>query len=339
MVIGVCTYNRGAAISRTLEALAALDPVIHAGSPRLARIVLVDNRSTDDTAAVVDAFIAERAAAGRFPFLRIRESTPGKCAAMRRLFAETSEPIVAIIDDDTIPEPGWATAMLSLLDAQPRAGIASGPVHNIWESGPTALAQVYRRSLGDQLMGESRKRLDRPGEFLMGASLACRRVAVEQSGWLDHVVLESRTGKDLQCGAEDAELCIRIRQAGWEVWYEPAARMGHLIPASRQTPEYLARLREGICRGEPAIAWLAERRGRTPADIAWAESSFRRARRRYLKTLLGTWNPARRRIRVAERRGKLRGWGQLLAQLRAPEPAPPPGVSLGVARARHPSRP
>jgi GT2 family glycosyltransferase len=311
MVIGVCTYNRGAAIERTLRALAEMDPVVRDGVPRLRRIVIVNNRSTDDTAAVVDRFIAGNS--GPVPMEQVHEQTPGKTQAMLRLFAATDEPVVCIIDDDTTPERGWAGAMLSLLEAQPRAGVVGGPVVNVWESGPTELAIKYRRSLGDQLMGEARVKLTDPGGFLMGASLAIRRRALEESGWLEGSRLESRKGESLECGAEDAELCIRIRQAGWEVWYEPAAKMGHLIPARRQTVEYLARLRGAICRGEPALKWVA---GQVESmDKVRAEA--KRARRLYFKTALFSWSPGRRRIRLAERRGKMEGWRQLAERLEA----------------------
>ena len=196
---------------------------------------------------------------------------------------------------------------------------------NVWESGPTRLARIYRRSLGDQVRGEGRERLDEAGSFLMGASLAIRRAALEESGWLCGSWMAGRTGEDLQCGAEDAELCFRIRRAGWEVWYEPRARMGHLIPARRQTPEYLARLREGISRGEPTLRWAAGL-VKSP-DQAVAEAA--RARRLYVKTLLFDWRPTRRRVRLAERRGRVRGWEELAARLSG-NPGPP--VAAPAAR-------
>jgi hypothetical protein len=196
-------------------------------------------------------------------------------------------------------------------------------VPNVWEAGPTRLARIYRRSLGDQDHGPVRKRLDDPASFLMGASTAYRRAAVEDSGWLEASVLECRRGEALECG-EDAELCLRIRGAGWEVWYEPTARMGHLIPAKRQTAPYLARLRESICRSEPWLRWMAEQRGFSGADRSWAVEERRRARGRYLKTLVTDLRPMRRRVRVAERRGRVQGWDQLIAHLEsAGEPVAP----------------
>lgn len=304
MAIGICTFNRGARIRQTLEALRRLE---NPGG-RISRIVLVNNASTDTTPAEIDAFAASDPP---IPVVRIDEPSPGKIAALRTLFARTDEPLLALTDDDTLPEPGWARAMLELFDREPRSGVVGGPVINVWESGPTRLARIYRNSLGDFERDALPHGVDAPGEFVIGASMGVRRAALEASGWLDGCILNARSGANLECGAEDAEVCIRVRQCGWEVWYDPGAKVGHLIPTARQTPEYLARLRGAICRGEPKLKWLAA--GRPPAP--WADAPARRAERLWLKTLLFDWRPTRRRIRLAERAGKRDGWRALREML------------------------
>lgn len=305
MAIGICTYNRGPKIRATLDALRKLE---NPGG-RICRIVLVNNASTDTTPAEIDEFIASRPP---IPAIRIDEPSPGKIAALRTLFARTGEPLIALTDDDTLPEPGWARVMLELFDREPKAGVVGGPVINVWESGPTRLARIYRHSLGDFERGDRAHRVGTPGEFVIGASMGVRRVALEASGWLDACILNARSGANLECGAEDAEVCIRICQCGWDVWYDPGAKVGHLIPSARQTPEYLARLRGAICRGEPKLKWLAAGR----PDAPWADGPTRRAEHLWLKTLLFDWRPTRRRIRLAERAGKREGWRALREMLR-----------------------
>ena len=306
IVIGVCTYNGATRIIPTLEALAAQDRL----DGRVTRAVVVDNNSSDGTADAVAAFAARHLA---MPIEVVREPRPGKVEAMRTLIRSTDEPYLMLADDDTLPSPGWAAALANLLDEVPRAGIASGPVKPRWESGPTRLAEIYVRSLGDQDLGPQRRVLDHPAQFLMGASLGIRRKALDESRWMTGSRLVARTGASLECGAEDAEVCFLIRQAGWEVWWEPGAPMLHRIPAERQTAPYLARLRESICRGEPKLRWIAH-----GADPSWKDLADREAglaARRYLKTLLLDWRPTRRRIRLAERRGRLEGWRALAREL------------------------
>lgn len=307
IVIGVCAYNAATRIIPTLEALVAQDRL----GGRVTRTVVVDNNSTDGTTKAVEAFAARHPA---MPIQVIQERRPGKVEAMRTLIRSTDEPYLMLTDDDTLPCATWAAALARLLDEEPRAGVASGPVKPKWEAGPTRLAQIYVQSLGDQDFGPARKRLDNPLEFLMGASLGVRRSAFDESGWMTGSRLVARTGTALECGAEDAEVCFMIRQAGWEVWWEPAAPMLHRIPMERQTAPYLARLRGAICRGEPKLKWIA-----MGADKAWkskAEEEARRASRLYLKTLLFDWRPQRRAIRLAERKGRMDGWSALAAELR-----------------------
>lgn len=308
IVIGVCAYNAATRIIPTLEALAGQDRL----GGRVTRTVVVDNNSTDGTTAAVEAFAIRHP---QMPIQVIQEPRPGKVEAMRTLIRSTDEPYLMLTDDDTLPAPRWAAALAKLLDEEPRAGVASGPVKPKWEAGPTKLAQIYVQSLGDQDFGPVRRRLDDPLAFLMGASLGLRREAFDASGWMTGSRLVARTGTALECGAEDAEVCFLIRRAGWEVWWEPDAPMLHRIPGGRQTAEYLGRLRGSICRGEPKLRWIAQ--GADPAWKSRAEEEVRRAARLYLKTLLFDWRPTRRGIRLAERRGRLEGWRTLAAELGA----------------------
>ncbi len=313
--IGLCTFNGEQRLPETLEALGAMrvDP------GRVTRLVIVDNASTDGTASLVER--TSRLANGLSVHL-LTESQAGKTNAMRALFAATDEPIVLTLDDDCLPDEHWAMAMCGVFESMPRAGIVGGPVLNQWRNAdgsvgtPSKLARTYARSLGDQVLGEERRVLEGRSDFVMGASLGVRREALEASGWLERVLLESRTGQDLECGAEDAEVCIRVRQAGWEVVYEPGAIMEHVIYAHRQEAAYLAKLRGAVCRGEPSLAWVAGEVGSQEE----AQAAARRARRLYFKTLMGTWN-ARRQIRIAERRGKWEGWQRLADRLAREDPA------------------
>ena len=317
MVIGVCTYNRGERILRTLRTIASMD---RAGG-RIARCVIVDNRSTDGTDRIIDGFIAENAG---LPMVRVREEKPGKPEALRRLFEETDEPLLGVIDDDCLCDPAWASEVLRVFDERPRAGLVGGPISVVWESGPTRIADIYRKSLVDRSLGDEERALTGPTDFVVGAAQGMRREAVEQTGFLRTREMDCRRGATLEAG-DDIELCIRARRLGWEIWYTPSARMGHLIPESRQSVAYIARLRESICRSDPWIQWIAGL-----VDVSRAEREHARARLLRRKTQLFDWRPTRRRVRLAERLGRERGWAGVLERVRSTPPRPDAGAPTGA---------
>lgn len=307
MVIGVCTYNRGERILRTLRTIAEMGRAPdERGHPRITRCVIIDNRSSDGTDRIIDDFIATGPA---LPMVRIREEKPGKPEALRRLFEETDEPLLGVIDDDCLCDPDWAGQILRVFDERPRAALVGGPVSVVWETGPTRIADIYRKSLVDRSLGDTEHMLTGPTDFVVGAAQGMRRSAVVETGFLVSRVMDCRRGQTLEAG-DDVELCIRARKLGWEIWYTPEARMGHLIPESRQSVAYIARLRESICRSEPWTQWIA---GLVDAERAALELGRARALRR--KTQLFDWRPTRRRVRLAERLGRERGWAGVLERL------------------------
>ncbi|MFG0286014.1 MAG: glycosyltransferase [Phycisphaerales bacterium JB039] len=306
MAIGVCTYNRGKRIVEALEALTGLDT---AGG-RLRRIIVIENNCSDETPEAVEAF----AQSGPPVAVELwHEPAPGKSEALRRYFTGAVEDVLGLVDDDVLVEADWASRALDALDANERAGAVGGQVECRWESGPTPMAIKYRQSFGEQRRGEAPLALDRPVDFLVGAAVAYRRRAIHDSGWLDRGRLTTtRTGGAMLTG-EDVELCVRMARAGWALRYEPAMRATHLIPARRQSRAYIARHREAICRAFPMLEWLAA--GEPGAD--WARPELRRARRRWMKSVLTDWRPRRRAIRLGERRGRLAGWRDVMEAIAA----------------------
>lgn len=100
--IVICTCNRAADLAPTLAAVA----VAVAASRHAAEVLVVDNGSTDGTAAVVAA------AAAACPAVRhIREPTSGKGFAYNRGVREARGRVLLFTDDDVRPPAGWVDAM------------------------------------------------------------------------------------------------------------------------------------------------------------------------------------------------------------------------------------
>ncbi len=305
LALGVCTYNRGPKLAETLAAIARMD---RAGG-RVRRLVIIDNNSSDETGTVADRFCASDPP---IPARRVIEPVQGLAAARARFVNETDEPLLALIDDDCLPDPAWARAVLSIFDSRPRAGIVGGRVELAWESGPTRLARRCATMLAEQDLGDAPQRIDHPERGLVGVAMAIRRGALVESGWIECRELTDRTGRELTSGG-DYELAIRVRAAGWETWYTPDARARHVIGAERQSTEYLARLARGVSLSRARLRWLAA--GRPGVD--WVRVQARRARIRWTRSTLLEWRPGVRTLKQAEHRARCEGWDSLVRELEA----------------------
>jgi GT2 family glycosyltransferase len=91
----------------------------------------------------------------------------------------------------------------------------------LWAAAPEAVSRGYGL-LRHRRARRAPGRL-RAGEFLQGAALLLRREAFDAVGGFDE--------RFFMYG-EDADLCERLRAAGWEVELCPAARFVHLGAAS-----------------------------------------------------------------------------------------------------------
>jgi len=116
----ICTYDRSAKLAAALERLAAQ---VVAAPDRL-EVLVVDNRSTDETAAVARHWV--EAVPDRFRY--VHEPCPGKSNALNRALRETMAPLLFMLDDDCLPEPGWAQAMLDTFTADATLEVVGGRV-------------------------------------------------------------------------------------------------------------------------------------------------------------------------------------------------------------------
>lgn len=95
--IVIPVYNRGDIVGRTLRS-------VEAQTYRPLKVILVDNGSTDNTAAVLAAW-RDKVAAGDFEVTVVAESAPGAAAARNRGLAMVDTPWVMFFDSDDTMHP------------------------------------------------------------------------------------------------------------------------------------------------------------------------------------------------------------------------------------------
>ncbi len=226
VTVAIPTYNRADFLRQTLAGLVAQQfPRDHF------EILVIDNNSRDHTAAVV----AEFAAAHPVPRY-LREEQQGLDHARNRAIAEARGEIVVFGDDDILVRPDWLAqlAVPLLADAGRRVGAVGGEVVPVFPDGlPDWVREwhaplAFRPNLGPL----------EPKHSPMGANLAFPAWVFAQLGSF-HTGLDRAAGNYFSGG--DSEMIRRVRAAGLEVWFAPAAAVRHQLPASRTTFRYAAR--------------------------------------------------------------------------------------------------
>ena len=228
----IATYNRAALLDECLD---------HVGRQRFSpgdEILVVDNGSTDDTAAVVARHQPRAAVALRL----LREPLPGKSRAIARALDVATGDILAFTDDDVNVDDDWLEAVREAL-GDPGVALVGGPVRPRWQA--TVPRWIRRARDRYPRLGAPLALLDygdRPlalgARTVLGANLAVRREAFTQAGGFP-AHLGKRRGT-LRSG-EDHELCRRVQEAGFRAIYLPTAAVQHWVPAERARVPYVLR--------------------------------------------------------------------------------------------------
>jgi mycofactocin system glycosyltransferase len=146
----------------------------------------------------------------------IRHPSPrGPAAARNTGWRAATTELVAFVDADCEPAPGWLDLLLPHL-ADEAVGAAAPRVVSV---GGTSWLSVYERHRSPLDLGR-REALVGPGRpvaYVPTATVLVRRQALDQVGGFDEAL---RFG-------EDVDLIWRLIRQGWRVRYEPAARVVH----------------------------------------------------------------------------------------------------------------
>jgi GT2 family glycosyltransferase len=225
----IATYNRAAELRQTLRSLQSLRAT---GGWEL---IVADNNSTDDTAAVVRAFAATAPVSVRY----VHETVQGRSAALNAAIRASSGAIVITTDDDVRVDPDWLETAGDALDRL-RCGYIGGRVLPLWggdrpswlsDRGGPHWAVIALLDYGDAPLEFTRR-------MPLGVNMAFRREVFDTVG-LWNVGIGRRAGTLL--GQEVREWCIRARAQGIQGYYAPDLTLRHVIPPDRLSKRYFRR--------------------------------------------------------------------------------------------------
>ncbi|WP_133917964.1 mycofactocin biosynthesis glycosyltransferase MftF [Streptomyces sp. NBC_00582] len=173
----------------------------------LPHIVVVDDGSHDPAAT-------RRAAEGTGAHVLVHSVSRGPGSARNTGLRAVRTPFVAFVDSDCVPRPGWLDALLPHL-ADPAVAAVAPRIEGL-DRGPGLLAR-YESACAPLDLGPRPARVAPRSRvpLVPTAALVVRRAAL--GGGFDESLLIG----------EDVDLVWRMCAAGWQIRYEPAARVAH----------------------------------------------------------------------------------------------------------------
>ncbi len=216
----VVNYNAGQAIVECLHRLK--------DQPGVGSIVVIDNASTDGSVEVVER---------EYPDVRIvrNERNSGFGAGANQGIGATTSPCVVLLNPDADVRPGFVETLGRALDDHPKAGVVAALVLNpdgtvqptkrafpsLWHAALHGLVGlVWPGNPGTRAytLADASFTEPRTVDWVAGTAVALRREAFDEIGGFDEAFFFF---------VEDVDLCRRLWDAGWEVWFEPRAVAEH----------------------------------------------------------------------------------------------------------------
>jgi N-acetylglucosaminyl-diphospho-decaprenol L-rhamnosyltransferase len=187
------------------------------------QVIVVDNASSDGSADMV---------ARDFPAVRLIRNTEnvgfgkannqGICAGQGRY--------VLLLNSDTSVPAGSLTELVRFMDQHPDAGACGPrllrpdgmPQPYAFGGDPTLgylLVRGLKQVLFHRYLHDWTTDMVQEVDWVSGACLLVRRQAIEQVGLLDESIFMY---------FEDNDWCLRIRRAGWKIYYNPQVSIVHI---------------------------------------------------------------------------------------------------------------
>jgi glycosyltransferase involved in cell wall biosynthesis len=272
-------------------------------------VVVIDNGSTDHTAAVVARHASRLALQSR------SEPEPGLHVGRHAGLRLARSDILVFADDDIVAEPTWLAAVVDAF-ADPAVALVGGNDRPLFERDPPAwLRAWWERPMrhGRALphlsildFGAGRFPID-PG-YVWGCNYAIRRDALLAAGGFhpDGVPTDRLRWR----GDGETHVSDWVRRSGRRTLFDGGASVGHRVPAARMTPEYFER--RGYAQGISDS--YTDLRRRAGAQARWVDRARRRARgtlARMLAAMRGPRGAAGRELRDvmhATQRAYLKGY-------------------------------
>jgi glycosyltransferase involved in cell wall biosynthesis len=218
--IVVCTCNRATLLPLSLDTLAW-----QTLAQELYEVIIVDNNSTDETAALVTRYLAREK-----NFRLVTEIQQGLSHARNLGWRTAQADYVAYIDDDCKVPPSWGAVTAEVIQHFSPA-IFGGPAHPLYL---TPRPHWYLDRYAERVWhGENARNLN-IDEHLGGMNIVFRKTLLQKlNGFNPHLGM---TGNTIAYG-EETDVVLRARQSekNLRVYYDPRLEVHHAVRPEKMT--------------------------------------------------------------------------------------------------------
>ncbi|HUY77785.1 MAG TPA: glycosyltransferase, partial [Ktedonobacterales bacterium] len=273
----LCTYNRCNFVLTTLASLRRQTVPYDDFE-----VIVVDNGSTDGTLNLVRAYVnaslhPERKPEDTWRVQCLSEPRNGLAYARYTGLLAASGEIAVFLDDDVIADPFLLENLQEAYDAT-EADAIGGRVELRWEARrPHWLMPDLLDVLGHYEPSSARVRLPH-GISFSNSNFSVNIAALRDVGAFSPFVSQRQR---FPVNMESEDLCRRLREAGYALWYEPDAIAAHRVTAPL--------LRQAYFMGR--AYW----QGRSEVLAQYSSEKLQTSEQRY--TLRGLWQAVRPELR------------------------------------------
>lgn len=196
-------------------------------------VLVIDNGSSDGSQQMVR---------NKFPQVQIveNEKNLGFAGGNNQGISLSKSPFVLLLNSDAFITENALISLMELMRKYKKAGIVGGQLINpdgsfqasnskfpgLWQEFLilSGLGRLFKGRYYPS-RGPEAKKGPQIVDYVEGACLLARRDAIEQAGYLS---------EDYFMYSEEVDWCYSMFKAGWQVWYQPNAKIIHLGGASSQ---------------------------------------------------------------------------------------------------------
>ena len=278
----VCCFNSSARLQPTLGHLYRQKKI----PAELWEVIIVDNASSDDTAARASE-IWNSFASGGPAFKIVFEEKAGLSSARQRGIQESRFNFVVFCDDDNWLNETYLADAFAIMTSSPDIGALGGkgapvfegeePPH-FWEN------QYHVLAVGSQW--------HTPGDIteergvLYGAGLILNKSAYNEliEKFDFNFQVSDRIGDSL-ASSGDHELCLALKRIGYKIFYSETLTFKHYIPKRRTTISYYKKLFLSFGKSDTMLLMYSI----TRENLNGIKVDYRYRCIRYLKNIIKTW--------------------------------------------------